>query len=592
MNVKDRIKALREQMKEKGISAYIIPSFDAHQSEYVADHWKSRAWISGFTGSAGTVIVTMKESGLWTDGRYFIQAEQQLQGSGIKLFKLDHSKGTSYLKWLEDSLSEGSCVGFDSKIFPQSIINDLEKKLCKKEITLNGKYDLIDVIWKDRPEIPSTPIFIHKTKYAGKSTKEKLVIVREEMKKRGADYYLLGSLDDIAWLYNIRGNDVPNNPVVISYALISKKNAWFYVDNSKLTKEVIETLKNNGVEIKEYNQIEDQIAGLHEGSKIFFDPDKTNNWLYNAIPKGCGKIKESNITTDLKAIKNEKEIENFINCQIKDGVAMVKFLYWLKKNIGMEDITEISAEVKLEDFRREAEHFIEPSFDTIAGYKDHAAMMHYKATKESDYILKKEKMFLVDSGGQYLDGTTDITRTFVLGEISEEEKHDFTLVLKGNIALSKVKFLYGATGSNLDIIARQPLWEEGIDYKCGTGHGVGFLLNVHEGPQYFSRNPSNVKLEKGMLITNEPGIYKEGKHGIRTENILLVVEDEKTDFGQFMKFETISYCPIDLDGIKVSMLTEKEKKWLNDYHKKVYKVLSPYLGQLEKDWLKRETRDI
>lgn len=590
--IQERIQTLREHMKENHMDAYMIPSFDAHQSEYVADHWKSRAWISGFTGSVGTVVITMDTNGLWVDGRYHIQAEKQLKGSGIELFKISHAKDTSYIDWLRDTLPEGSSVGFDGKVVPQSLVEEMKEKLSKKKMTLNGKKDLVDLIWKDRPEIPKTQIFLHDVKFAGKSAKEKLSIVREEMGKKGADYYLLASLDDIAWLYNIRGKDVENNPVVISYALISQEKAWLFVDSSKVTEEVKKSLKSNDVEIKGYNEIQEKILSIEKGSSIFFDPDKINYWLYNAIPKGCKEIKERNITTDLKAVKNATEIKNWKACQIRDGVAMVKFIKWLEENVGKKEITEISAADRLETFRSEVEHFMGTSFDTIGGYKDHAAMMHYKATEEGQYILKKEGMFLVDSGGQYLDGTTDITRTFVLGDLSEEEKHDFTLVLKAHIALSRVKFLHGATGSNLDVIARQPIWEEGLDYKCGTGHGIGFFLNVHEGPQNFSPVPNTVTLEKGMVVTNEPGIYKEGKHGVRIENTLLVVEDEKTEFGQFMRFETISFCPIDLKGIDGTILTEKEKNWLNNYHKQAYEALSPYLNQEEKEWLKRETRRI
>lgn len=592
MLVNEKLKLLREQMKDKGIDAYIIPSSDAHQSEYVADHWKARCWVSGFTGSAGTVVVTMEESGLWTDGRYFIQAEKQLEGSEIKLFKMRQPNVPTYIEWLESILSEGACVGFHDKVFSWEQVKELEKSFVQKQIRINGESDLIDVIWTDRPEIPVSEVYIHDTKYAGKSVKEKLHLVREEMKKKGAECYLLSSLDDIAWLFNIRGNDVKNNPVVISYALVLEEKAVLFVDERKITKKVKETLEINGVEIREYYEIEDVLKDLKKESAVFIDSNRVSYWLYKAIPHECRKIEERDITTTLKAIKNQVEIENLRNCQIKDGVAMVKFLHWLDKNVEKEDITEMSASERLEAFRIEQDKFIGTSFDTIAGYKDHAAMMHYSATEESKYTLKAEGMFLVDSGGQYLDGTTDITRTIVLGPISEEEKHDFTLVLKGHIALSQIKFLYGATGSNLDIIARQPLWKEGIDYKCGTGHGVGFLLNVHEGPQRISQDYNDTKLEKGMIITNEPGIYKEGKHGIRTENILLVVEDEETEFGQFMRFEVISYCPIDLEGIDVEMLNSKEKAWFNEYHKKVYKLLSAYLNEKEREWLKIKTREI
>ncbi|MCY6369579.1 aminopeptidase P family protein [Clostridium ganghwense] len=593
MLVDEKLKLLRKQMKDKGIDAYIIPSSDAHQSEYVAEHWRSRAWISGFTGSAGTVVITTEKSGLWTDGRYFLQAEKQLEGTEIKLFKMRQPNVPTYIEWLESVLPEGACVGFDDKVFSWTQVKELEESFAQKEIKINGEFDLVDVIWEDRQDIPISKVYIHDTKYAGKSIKEKLDLVRGEMKKKGAQYYLLSSLDDIAWLFNIRGNDVKNNPVVISYALISEEKAMIFVDQRKVTKEVIETLKNNGVDLKGYYEVKDiLLTGLKEGSGVFFDPSKTSRWLYNSIPSGCEKIEGKDITTQLKAIKNEVEIENLKNCQVKDGVAMVKFLHWLDENVEKEEITEISATEKLEAFRREQDKFIETSFDTIGGYKEHAAMMHYSATEKTKYTLKAEGMFLVDSGGQYLDGTTDITRTIILGPISEEEKHDFTLVLKGHIALSRIKFLYGATGSNLDILARQPLWEEGIDYKCGTGHGVGFLLNVHEGPQRFSQDYNDTKLEKGMIITNEPGIYKEGKHGIRTENVLLVVEDEQTEFGQFMRFEGISYCPIDLEGIDIDMLNDKEKTWLNEYHKKIYNLLSTYLNEDERKWLKRKTREI
>lgn len=592
MLVDEKLKLLREEMKNKGIDAYIIPSSDAHQSEYVAEHWKSRAWISGFTGSAGTVVVTMEESGLWTDGRYFIQAEKQLEDSEIKLFKMKQPNVPTYIEWLQSRLPEGACVGFHSKVFSWAQVKELEKSFEQKEIRINGEFDLIDAIWKDRPDIPVSEVYIHDKKYAGKSVKEKLDLARVEMKKKGAECYLLSSLDDIAWLFNIRGNDVKNNPVVISYALVLREKAVLFVDDRKITEEVREVLISNGVEIRGYHEIEEVLKTLKKESAVFIDSNRVSYWLYKSIPHECKKIEDRDITTTLKSIKNKVEIENLRNCQIKDGAAMVKFLHWLDKNVEKEDITEISASERLEAFRREQDKFIGTSFDTIAGYKDHAAMMHYSATEETKYTLKAEGMFLVDSGGQYLDGTTDITRTIILGPISEEEKHDFTLVLKGHIALSQIKFLYGATGSNLDIIARQPLWEEGIDYKCGTGHGVGFLLNVHEGPQRISQDYNDTKLEKGMIITNEPGIYKEGKHGIRTENMLLVVEDEETEFGQFMRFEVISYCPIDLDGIDVDMLNSKEKAWLNEYHKKVYNLLSAYLNEEEREWLKIKTREI
>ena len=592
MNINERINNLRNLMKDRGITAYIIPTYDPHQSEYLADHYKTRAWISGFTGSAGTVIVTGKEAILWTDGRYFIQAEKQLAGSEVKLFKMGIPGFPTYIEWIKDNLKEGDSLGFDGKIFPQSDVKKLEKSMGGKNIKFIDEYDLVGEIWTDRPKVPKSKAFVHDVKYTGKTPREKIEEVRKEMDKKGAEYFLLGSLDDIAWVYNIRGRDVACNPVVISYALISQDKAWLFVDKEKIDESVESYLKENGIKVEDYEKVIDYVKNIEKKSKVFLDPARTNRWIYKAIPEDCKVIEGTNITTELKGIKNGVEIENQKNAYVKDGVAMVKFLYWLDENIGKTKITEISATEKLEEFRREQEGFIEPSFDTIAAYKENAAMMHYKADADSNYELKREKMFLVDSGGQYYDGTTDITRTIVLGEITEEEKRDFTLTLKGHINLINSIFLYGATGSNLDVLARYPLWQEGIDYKCGTGHGVGFLLNVHEGPHRISPMPNNVKLEKGMVVTIEPGVYRAGKHGIRIENVAVVEEDIETESGQFMRFETLSFCPIDLEGIDVELLTYKERKWLNDYHEEVYNKLSPYLNDKEKEWLRKETRNI
>ena len=592
MQIKDRIEALRKLMKENKMDAYIIPSFDAHQSEYVAEHWKCRQWISGFTGSAGTVVITLDDAGLWADGRYYIQAENQLQDSGIRLFRAVDPGVPSYTEWLKEVLKEGSIIGFDGNVFSVDLVKNMEKAFKPKGISLKMELDLINELWEDRPEIPKGSIFVHEIKYAGKSRVEKLAEVRKEMKDKGATHYLLTSLDDIAWLLNIRGNDVPNNPVAIANVVVAQDKCYLFVDPSKVPPAVKLELEAEGILLKNYNEIQQFLKELTMRDTIIFDINKTNACLYNAINLDVAKTECPNITTKLKAVKNEIEIENLKCCEINDGVAMVKFIKWLKESVDEEEITEISADEKLEGFRKQQELFVSPSFDTIAGYKDHAAMMHYKANGETQYTLKNEGFFLVDSGGQYLNGTIDTTRTIALGKLTEEEKTDFTLVLQGFIALSSAKFLHGATGSNLDILARQPIWEHGLDYKCGTGHGVGFFLNVHEGPQSISKVPNNVKLEKGMIITNEPGIYKEGKHGIRTENIMLVVEDEKTEFGQFMKFEAITYCPIDLAAINKDMLSKREKQWLNNYHKDVYAKLAPHLDEEERAWLKEETREI
>ncbi|EPD50325.1 hypothetical protein HMPREF1210_02896 [Paenisporosarcina sp. HGH0030] len=592
MNIRDRVEKLRQLMKENQMDAYIIPSFDAHQSEYVAEHWKCRQWISGFTGSAGTVVITLEDAGLWTDGRYYIQAEEQLEGSGIRLFRMMDPGVPFYSEWLTDVLNEGGIVGFDGNVFSINMVKKMEKDLKAKRIALKMNQDLIGDLWEDRPEIPKGPMFTHDVKYAGKSRVEKLSEVREEMKNKGANYYILTSLDDIAWLLNIRGADVPNNPIVIANVIVAEHKCYLFIDSCKVPALVKLELEAEGIELKANHEIQTFLRNLSDGDAVILDTNKTNISLYNAINSNTKKIEIPNITTNLKAIKNEVEIKNLKWCEIKDGLAMVKFIKWLKNSVDKEEITEITAEERLEDFRRGQEGFVGPSFDTIAGYKEHAAMMHYKANKETQYTLKNEGLFLIDSGGQYYDGTTDITRTIVLGKLTDEQKRDFTLVLKGFIALSSVKYLYGATGSNLDVLARQPIWQYGLDYKCGTGHGVGFFLNVHEGPQSIRNDNNNVILEKGMIITNEPGIYLEGKYGIRIENMMLVVEDEKTEFGQFMKFETITYCPIDLSGINIDMLTESEKQWLNNYHQEVYTKLAPYLNEEERVWLREETREV
>lgn len=592
MTSRDRIEKLRQLMKDNQMDAYIIPSYDAHQSEYVAEHWKGRQWLSGFTGSAGTVVVTLKDAGLWTDGRYYIQAEQQLAGSGIRLFKMTEPGVPSYSEWLVTVLEEGAAVGFDGTVFSTNMVKKMEVDLKAKSITLKMEQDLLDELWKDRPAIPKEPLFTHDIQFAGKSRVEKLNEVRQDMKTKGANYFILTSLDDIAWLLNIRGNDVPNSPVVITNVIVAAQTCYLFIDACKVPAAVKEELEADGIALKDSADILPFLAELSGEDTVLLDANRTNIRLYNAINSEAKKVVSANMTTALKAIKNDVEIKNLRACEIKDGVAMVKFIKWLKDAVAKEAITEIAAEEKLEQFRSEQEGFVGPSFDTIAGYREHAALMHYKANKETQYTLKAEGLLLIDSGGQYYDGTTDITRTFVLGELTERQKRDYTLVLKGFIALSAVKFLHGATGSNLDVLARQPIWQHGIDYKCGTGHGVGFFLNVHEGPQSIRNDTNTVTLEKGMILTNEPGIYLEGQYGIRLENMMVVVEAEKTEFGQFMEFEAITYCPIDLAGIDKELLTKQEIQWLNDYHQEVYTKLAPYLDEEERVWLRGETQAI
>ena len=591
MKVSERIQKLRELMKREKIDYYIVPSEDFHQSEYVAECFKSRAYITGFTGSAGTALIGLEKAILWTDGRYFIQANQQLEGSGVELFKMRIPGWPTLEEWLMKNMSEGQTLGFDGRVLSVNRYKDIVKIKEGNNINIAMDKDLIEEIWTDKPEMPKEKVFILDTKYCGKSAKEKIQEVRNEMKKLGGKSYIISSLDDIAWLFNIRGNDVKNTPVALAYALIDENKAVLYINVGKISDSDKEALLAEGIIIKNYEDVFKDIKEIKDS--IIFDSDKVSAYTYEQINKDVMKIEELNITTKLKAIKNDTEIKSLKNCQLKDGVAMVRFIKWIKDNVGKEVITELSLADKLCEIRSKGDLFIEESFSTIAGYKEHAAMMHYSATEESAYELKREGILLVDSGGQYFDGTTDVTRSIILGKLTEEEKRDFTLVLKAHIGLMKAVFLKGTTGSNIDILSRRVLWEEGLDYKCGTGHGVGFCLSVHEGPQTIRPVPNTVELEPGMILTNEPGIYREGKHGIRTENVMLVVPDKKDEeFGEFYKFETMSYCPIDLDGIEVSLLTEDEKEWLNDYHKETYEKLSPFLSDDEKQFLKEETKAI
>lgn len=592
MKINDKIENLRKLMKENSISAYIVNTGDPHQSEYVAEHYKGRIWISGFTGSAGTAIITHDEAILWTDGRYFIQAKDELKGSEFKLFKMGTPGYPTYIEWLKDTLNKDEVLGFDGKVFAQSEVEDLEKELKEKSIKFKDQFDLVGTIWEDRPEIPKGKAFIHELKYTGKTGREKIDEVREEMKKQDVDYFLIGSLDDIAWLYNIRGKDVPTSPIVISYGLISKDKAYIFVDGDKIDSDVELFLKENNIEIGKYEDVVEYVSKIEKGSRVYLNKERINRWIYKAIPSETTIINGMDYTTKLKGSKNSVEIENQRNAYLKDGVAITKFIYWLSKNVGDMEISEMSAADKLLEFRKEGDGFIEPSFNTISAYKSNAAMMHYSASPTSDAKLKPEGFYLVDSGGQYFDGTTDITRTVALGPITDEERKDFALTLKGVINLSSAKFLHGSTGHALDVLARYPLWQEGIDYKCGTGHGVGYLLNVHEGPHRIATAPNSVVLEKGMIVSVEPGVYKAGKHGIRLENVVVVQEDIKTEFGQFMRFETLSFVPIDLESIDVGLLSEKERIWVNEYHKEVYNKLSPHLNDEENTWLKKQTRSI
>ena len=595
--IKQRIEKIRDLMKEKNIYAYIVPSSDYHQSEYVGDYFKAREFMSGFTGSAGTLIVSMDEVGLWTDGRYFIQAEQELKHSGIKLFKMGEEGVPTIEEYLLEKLPKNSTLGFDGRVISVKEGQNLANKLVFKGINIEYKYDLVNDIWQDRCSLPTEKAFLLDIEYSGESFSHKLSRIRQAMKEKKATTHILASLDDIAWLFNIRGRDVKSNPVVLSYAVICTNSVYLFIDKNKIDEDIKHELSKENVQIKGYDEVYEFIKNIGENEVVLIDTSKVNYAIYNNIPSNVQKIEERNPSILFKSIKNEIELKNIRNSHIKDGVAFTKFMYWLKNNIGKIDITEISATQKLEDLRREQDKFIEPSFSTIAAYKDHAAMMHYSATEESNYKLEPRDLFLVDSGGQYFDGTTDITRTIALGPIHEKIRRDFTNVVRGMIRLSKAKFLYGCRGYNLDILARGPLWEEGIDYKCGTGHGIGFLLNVHEGPNGFRWKvregiDDTCILEEGMVTTNEPGVYVENSHGIRIENEIVVRKAEKNEYGQFMDFEVITFAPIDLDAIDESLLLKDERVYLNNYHKQVYEKIAPYLNEEEKQWLKIYTREI
>ena len=584
MEINKRIEEARKSMKKHKVDAYIVTSSDYHQSEYIGDYFKGREYLSGFTGSAGILVIFNDEACLWTDGRYHIQAENQLKGSEIKLFKQGNPGVPTYKEYIVSKLAENSKIGIDAKILLSSDVNEI---LSKKNFKIVD-FDLLAEVWEKRPALAAEKIFILEDKYTGKSYKEKVKEIRASLKEKNADYNIISSLDDIAWIYNFRGDDVQHNPVALSFTVISEKKASLYIDENKLNKEAEKYFKDNKVEVKGYFEFFEDIKKLK--GNILVDFNKTSYAIYEAISKN-NLINAMNPSTYLKAHKNETEIANTKEIHVQDGVAIVKFMYWLKNNYKKGNITEFSAEEKINSLREKIEGYIDLSFHTISAFGKNAAMMHYSAPEKNSTKIE-DGVYLLDSGGTYLKGTTDITRTFFLGKVGKQEKIDNTLVLKGMLALSRAKFLFGATGTNLDILARQFLWNVGIDYKCGTGHGVGHILNVHEGPHgiRFQYNPQ--RLEVGMIVTNEPGAYIEGSHGIRIENELLVKEACETEHGKFLEFETITYAPIDLDGIVKSLLTKEEKEQLNTYHKEVYEKLKPYLTKTEQAFLKEYTKEI
>ncbi len=591
MNINQRIEALRSLMEQEGIAAFIVPSTDPHLSEYVAPHWEARKWISGFTGSAGTVVVTRTEAGLWTDSRYFLQAAQQLEGTEIDLYKEMLPETPGIADFLCDRLQAGEAVGIDGKVFSVVEVLGLKAKLQASGIALKSIADPMEQIWEDRPAMPQGPAFVYETKYAGQSAPQKIAAIRKEMKQQQAGALLVSALDEIAWALNIRGNDVHCNPVAVSYLLIEEKSVHFFIQPQKVTAALAAYLQENGVSVHAYEAIEEHLHRLGAGS-ILLDPAKTNYATYSAIGSGCRIIEGACPIALLKAIRNETEIAGIRAAMQRDGVALVKFLRWLQTAVPKGGETEISVDKKLHELRAAGPLYMGESFDTIAGYGPHGAIVHYEATPETDVPLKPEGFLLLDSGAQYLDGTTDITRTIALGELTDEEKTDYTLILKGHINLAMAVFPEGTRGAQLDVLARMPIWRHRMNFLHGTGHGVGHFLNVHEGPKSIRMNENPVTLRAGMVTSNEPGVYKAGLHGVRTENLVLTVPAGEGLFGRYLKFETITLCPICKKGIIKEMLNQEETDWLNNYHQNVYEKLSPDLDEEEREWLKEACSNI
>lgn len=590
-----RITALRAIMKREGIDYYYIPTADFHESEYVVEYFKARKFITGFTGSAGVAVIGQEEAWLWTDGRYFIQAASQIEGSGFGLMKMGQEGVPTVMQYLGEKLQEGQCIGFDARVVNTNDAKEFAKIAAKKHGSLKTDRDLLDEVWTDRPALIHQPADVLKDEFNGEATASKLARVREQMEKEEAQYHIISTLDDIAWILNVRGNDIPHVPVVLSFLVIGKEDAMWFVEKNALSDAIKEMAAECGIIIRPYEEVYTYAATIPEHSTVLLDKRKVNFRITNALSETVHIVSKANPSQLMKAIKNEIELENTRKAHLLDGIAVTKFMYWLKKNVGKIPMDEVSVSDYLQSLREQMEGYRDISFDTIAGYNANAAMMHYKAEPDTAAKLEPQGMLLVDSGGHYDTGTTDITRTFVLGPISDIQKKHFTMVVKSNLNLANVKFLYGCNGISLDVICREPIWKENLDYQCGTGHGVGYLLNVHEGPNSFRwqyRPGFDNPFEAGMITTDEPGIYLQDQYGIRTENELICFKGEKNQYGQFMGFENITYVPIDLDGIDKQYLSAEDVKQLNDYHKMVYEKISPYMTPEENEWLKEYTRAI
>ncbi len=594
--IQNRLRALREAMAAAGIQYYMIPTADFHNSEYVNEYFAVRQYFCGFTGSNGTLVVWQEGAGLWTDGRYYIQAEKELEGTGVTLFKMANENVPTIEKFLSEKMREGEILGFDGRVVSTGIGTSLEKKLGKKGIQVVYNMDLAGELWDGRPKLPAGPVMILPEEIAGVSCEDKLAQVREIMEKTGAEAFLLSKLDDLMWLYNIRGCDVECNPVALCYSYITKEEAILFIQSKALNDAVKAYLAEKNIILKEYSEIVIFLQNLEAGKKVLADKKYCSYALYKTLSDKHEIVEAKNPTELLKAVKNPVELSYMKKIYLKDSAAVTRFIYWLKKNIGKTQITEITAADHLESLRREIPEFMDLSFHTISAYKANAAMMHYHPDAEKPVVLEPEGMLLIDSGGQYMGGTTDITRTIVLGPISDEIKKHYTLTAAGMLQLSNAKWLYGCTGRNLDILARQPLWSINMDYQCGTGHGVGYILNVHEGPQNlrwkYSDTVNEALIEEGMDLTNEPGVYVAGSHGIRIENVMVAKKTAKNEYGQFMEFETYTFAPIDLDAIDVKYLNDTQRAYLNAYHKAVYENIAPLIPEEERAWLKEATHEV
>lgn len=591
MTVPQKILALRKLMAERNVAALVVPSSDPHQSEYVGTRWQTRKWASGFTGSAGTLVITSTAVALWTDGRYFIQAEKELHGSGIKLFKSREPKVPTVNEWIVAQLKSGQIVAFDGRVFSLESVREMEKAFAPKKLKLRTHEDLCDQVWTDRPPVSQAPVIDFPVKYAGVGRVKKLAQVRAKLVGKGADALLLASLDDIAWLFNIRGRDIEHSPVVLAYALVGMKEAVLFVERKKVPLPLQKTLKKQGVMLRPYESVCQALKGMAAGKTVCFNPRRVNKLVADAIPKGVTRMEESvDITTELKAVKNPIEQAHWDTAALRDGLALVKFFAWLDR--ALEEgtrVTEYTAGEMLKEFRRAAPEYRDDSFTAICGYQANAAMIHYTVDCASAAQLRRKGLFLVDSGGNYFEGTMDTTRTVALGPVTPAARRHYTLVLKGMMALSRVCFPAGMTGTHLDALARLPLWGDGLNYKHGSGHGVGAYLNVHEGPHGFSAVWNACAFKPGMVVTIEPGFYREGEYGIRIENMVLVAEAGNTDHGQFLRFDTLTLCPIDTAPLILALLTPEERSWLNAYHKTVWTRLSPHLTGHARAWLKQKT---